>query len=74
MNNGTTKWAAGMVLAILLGSVGWVIGLSKPSSEQVEKNVGRITTLERRVDVNDSNYKHILDRLEKIDKKLESMK
>ena len=74
MTNGTTKWAAGMVLAILLGSVGWVIGLSRPSSEKVEVNAGRITTLERRADVVGSDYKYIIDRLDKIDRKLDALK
>jgi len=74
VTNGTTKWAAGMVLAILLGSVGWVIGLSRPSSEKVEVNAGRITTLERRADVVGSDYKYIIDRLDKIDRKLDALK
>jgi len=74
VNNGTTKWAAGMVLAILLGSVGWVIGLSRPSSKKVEVNAERITTLERRADVVGSDYKYIIDRLDKIDRKLDALK
>jgi len=74
VNNGTTKWAVGMVLALLLGSVGWIVGLSRPSSEKVEINTGRITSLERRADVVGSDYKYIIDRLDKIDRKLDALK
>ena len=74
MTNSTTKWAVGVVLAILIGSVGWVFGLTRPSAVDVKANEGRITTLERRADVVGSDYKYIIDRLDKIDRKLDELK
>ena len=74
MTNETTKWAVGVVLAILIGSVGWVFGLTRPSAVDVKGNEARITTLERRADVVGSDYKYIIDRLDKIDRKLDALK
>jgi len=74
VTNETTKWAVGVVLAILIGSVGWVFGLTRPSAVDVKGNEARITTLERRADVVGSDYKYIIDRLDKIDRKLDALK
>ena len=73
-NNSNSKWIVGFILSVLLGAAGLVFGFSRPPASEVKEVEKRVQVLERKSDVRDANYDHILERLTRIEGKIDELK